>query len=1182
MRSGGEGLSNSVEALKTGLSIGLIRHARSGSSAWLKVALGRLKKVHIVGSLMSRPIFSSLKFPLFLTAIGLAANAVGQSAIAQPLPNQNGYAYYYEKLGDGRWEKVGVKLQSLGGRQTYSDVEHFLIRQPWFGGGADEESIAQQLAIFQSNFQCERNNQGSCEDQIGGYPGDFIFNALGDHWSSSVSQATLGNGVIVGVPERRSGLDSFGKPVTYRHATISVDGKETRESVALIGPEGVVRTTSQIQTGEVRPVFVGGELQAEGKLADNFLLLGFDSNTINNVGKDVTLSGTLAGPGGITFTGSGTTTLSGINIYAGATTVSQGTLRLDSATGIPKGSATTIEREGTLDLNDQRGVEIKSLTLHGGTLQNNGIGEAILNSGVVVPVDSFINVPNGQASLYLQSVIGGAGGLTKTGAGTTTLSGPNTYTGATTVSEGTLKLGASGGVPQASAVTVKAGGTFDLNGKSPTIDSVTLNGGAGSGKPSSIMANTATIQGGALTGAITSNGGLLSGVSGATLNVESGRTFIRDMASGTSLGAVEVKGGQLWAADDDPVSVANLILNTDSFPPDDRRNAGRTLTADVQDGLVLGFDDDADAALQVTGTFTYTDGNVYLYKPAEAEDKDYEGTWKVMDFKEGDLSDADYQKLFANTYLMYETPEGDLEYFKFADDGSAESSKSLIRPVQLQSGSLKVCVGRPFSDDCAGLPEGNPTPEEIEEEIEVEVIGGGGTNGGGGGLDFDDGSLEDIADDFGLWSREEIIQVVKRGLLPRNVDGAGQTLATYNNLLADTIFERTPMRQFTEVEPEVAVEPTPEPEVVPAGEPVRGLWAKSGEVDEAEANAYLDEQTSAPQPLVVADAHTAAEHQGEHLIEINGKTYAENDSLTAEYAERDGVRGWFRGFGGQSADSNGESGTLFNHYAISSGGGVVGVDVSLSESFQIGAYANYGNINLWQRNGVEGLSGSWEADGWGGGVTADYWTNNFYVQGLIGGTGFSGEQKRAVKGYANYFDDQTASGEKSAGSMVGALRVGAPFQSGSTYFEPQFTATWTGNAENRFSESADDDRLGLTYKSRTTNYLQTALGMKLAWPIKTGTTGLLTPSVKVAWLGDWNQNNEDQRIGFDFTDKTYSVSSNQEDVNGALLEAGLDYSVAKMEGEGTTVKAYVRGGAELWGGSRGTQWRASGGVTFQF
>ena len=200
------------------------------------------------------------------------------------------------------------------------------------------------------------------------------------------------------------------------------------------------------------------------------------------------------------------------------------------------------------------------------------------------------------------------------------------------------------------------------------------------------------------------------------------------------------------------------------------------------------------------------------------------------------------------------------------------------------------------------------------------------------------------------------------------------------------------------------------------------------------------------------------------------------------------------------------------------------------------------------------------------------------MQGLLGASGISGEQKRKIK-YGDFFDE-TAEGDKSADSMLGALRIGAPFQSGNTYFEPQFTATWTGNDEKRFSESTDDDRLGLTYKSRQTNHLQTALGMKVAWPMMTGTTGLLTPSVKVAWLGDWDQGNEDQKIGLDFTSKGYAVSSNQDDVHGALLEAGVDYSVAKVEG--TTVKAYLRGGAEVWGGERGTQWRASGGVTFQF
>ncbi|MFL2516902.1 MAG: hypothetical protein ACJ0GX_10100 [Parasynechococcus sp.] len=50
--------------------------------------------------------------------------------------------------------------------------------------------------------------------------------------------------------------------------------------------------------------------------------------------------------------------------------------------------------------------------------------------------------------------------------------------------------------------------------------------------------------------------------------------------------------------------------------------------------------------------------------------------------------------------------------------------------------------------------------------------------------------------------------------------------------------------------------------------------------------------------------------------------------------------------------------------------------------------------------------------------------------------------------------------------------------------------------------------------------------------------------------------------------------------NGALIEAGLDYTIQNFNR--TSVKVYARGGAEVWGGDRGTTWRGSGGVTFQF
>ena len=255
-------------------------------------------------------------------------------------------------------------------------------------------------------------------------------------------------------------------------------------------------------------------------------------------------------------------------------------------------------------------------------------------SGLDFTLEDFAGnaIHNGGNNLELTGVFSGDGGIILKGGGVTTFSGNNVYAGATTIQEGTLKLGSATGVPQASATTINAGGTLDLNTKSPSIDSITLDGGSGSGEVAEILESTAKIQGGALTGTITSNGGLISGVTGADLNAKSGRTFLRDESS---LGTVAVTGGQLWAADDDRATVENLTLNMASFVPADRRDAG--LTSDVQAGLVLGFDNAEASALKVTGTFTYTDGNVYLYKPKEEAGEDYEGTWNVMEFAEGDL-----------------------------------------------------------------------------------------------------------------------------------------------------------------------------------------------------------------------------------------------------------------------------------------------------------------------------------------------------------------------------------------------------------------------------------------------------------------------------------------------------------------------------------------------------------------
>ena len=75
-----------------------------------------------------------------------------------------------------------------------------------------------------------------------------------------------------------------------------------------------------------------------------------------------------------------------------------------------------------------------------------------------------------------------AGSLIKTGAGVLTLSGSNSYTGSTTVSTGTLKLGSTGSLASSSAISVASGATFDVSSLAGglTIAASQSLGGAGS------------------------------------------------------------------------------------------------------------------------------------------------------------------------------------------------------------------------------------------------------------------------------------------------------------------------------------------------------------------------------------------------------------------------------------------------------------------------------------------------------------------------------------------------------------------------------------------------------------------------------------------------------------------------------------------------------------------------------
>jgi autotransporter-associated beta strand protein len=146
-----------------------------------------------------------------------------------------------------------------------------------------------------------------------------------------------------------------------------------------------------------------------------------------------------------------------------------------------------------------------------------GTGGTVTLNTNVSPASVTVNNTGADYTVSGSGGIGGGGSLAKQGTGTLTLSVANTYSGATTVSGGTLKAGSPDAIPTNSALTVNAG-TFDLNGNNVTA--------------ALAAANAA--------GTITDNSAG-SGISTLTLNVAANSAYnplLKDGGNGQKLGIV--------------------------------------------------------------------------------------------------------------------------------------------------------------------------------------------------------------------------------------------------------------------------------------------------------------------------------------------------------------------------------------------------------------------------------------------------------------------------------------------------------------------------------------------------------------------------------------------------------------------------------------------------------------------
>ena len=245
--------------------------------------------------------------------------------------------------------------------------------------------------------------------------------------------------------------------------------------------------------------------------------------TLNNSGPDI-FSGTLGGNGmnqnnlALTMVGGGTLTLSGANTYIGGTVVyGAGTLQLGGTGTLGNINNSLQLGGGTLDLN---GVDlgVGRLTGAGGTIANSGSGTATLTIG-----NGDATGSNFGGVIAQSNSGGGVVALTKTGIGTITLSGANTYSGPTNVNSGTLAVAAPGKLGN-TAITVSATASFSARPGSGTLSI------GSTSNPSAGATITLNLGGGAV------NGGTFDMLDGAigTVMLNQGANVATGLTLGTS------------------------------------------------------------------------------------------------------------------------------------------------------------------------------------------------------------------------------------------------------------------------------------------------------------------------------------------------------------------------------------------------------------------------------------------------------------------------------------------------------------------------------------------------------------------------------------------------------------------------------------------------------------------------
>lgn len=254
---------------------------------------------------------------------------------------------------------------------------------------------------------------------------------------------TLSNGTA-GAPQLR--LDGSAAPIDL---PAEITYRTSYASGAIINEAGTNTLRGDITLtgggGDTRLLVTSGSLTFTGNLAPNttqrrLQLAGAGAGAILGNIADGEGSNTLA----VSKHDAGTWHLSGSNTFTRGLTVEAGRLVIAHPCALGNGTV-SLSSGAALDLNGQTVSPPAPLTLRGhgsggtGALVNNADLPAALTGTSAVTLAAHTTL-GGTGDLHLALPLSGGYALTKTGPGTLTLAATNTYTGATTVSNGTLVL----------------------------------------------------------------------------------------------------------------------------------------------------------------------------------------------------------------------------------------------------------------------------------------------------------------------------------------------------------------------------------------------------------------------------------------------------------------------------------------------------------------------------------------------------------------------------------------------------------------------------------------------------------------------------------------------------------------------------------------------------------------------